>query len=505
MTAALARPPRARLSAVLLGACALASELQAKEIWERKWLEVTSPNFVVISQLDEKSTRTITQELEDFRQVVAIFTNARVLEPRVPTQLYVFSGPFRDIGLAENIAGYFEPRMRANYAVARRVQTVSVSHIIQHEYTHFLLRNQGRQAYPRWYDEGLADLLGTVNLREGAFDFGNAPRDRLMTLGSMPWLDYDQILAPAPREEWSTTDTGRFYAQSWALLHYLIWGREGADFSAQLARFLESEESGKPPVEAFELAFGEDVKALKANVRRYLAKARYGKGKLKNPFDPAGLQVRRVRPDEIAAAMGHLCMVMGDAQAAARYVDAALAANSRNASALVYKADLHKTDGRFEEAKALYEQAIAIEPDNDLHHLDFGEFWLQRARSEQDPSERTEYLKLARRQFVTAHDLNENNPETLAVYGSSFLLEGEPVAKGLDTLELAHELLPSNPQIKLRLARIYAGIGRAEEARSLLLAVRAWEEGDYSTSAAKLLEGMESLPTASSTSEEPAD
>jgi Flp pilus assembly protein TadD len=196
-------------------------------------------------------------------------------------------------------------------------------------------------------------------------------------------------------------------------------------------------------------------------------------------------------PDEVAAAIGHLCIEIGQIDKARPYVDAALQFNPNNARALVDKGDLYKHDKNYEAARARYEKAIALEPKNDWHHLDFGEYWLTVAGTQEDPDQRRYMLLQARQELFVADKLNEKNPETLAIYGESFLWKGEDPAKGIDTLELAHQLLPSNANIKFMLARAYVAVGRRDDARRLLNAMRAWSHEGGAEAAEKLLQEID--------------
>lgn len=481
---------------IVIAMIAFTAPAQAREVWEGTWLEARSPNFVVTSALRKASTVKLVQELEDFRTLVGAVTNAGTLQERVPTRVYVFKGPAPEVGLTGNIAGYLRPGMRSNYAAVRIINGLPLSHSLQHEYTHFLMRNQGHQAYPKWYDEGLAEVLGTVDLRNGRFTLGNASPGRMLTL-SVPgaWMPYSRVVDDSQLTKLSAIDNGRFYAQSWALAHYLIYGKPKLDFSTALKGYLADRERGTPPVEAFEKAFHEDTATLGKTIRGYLDHARYSRGELNDPFDPGRISVRELTSDSVAAQLAGLSMATGRGKEAGKFADAALAANPDNAAALVVRADLYKFAGKYSEAEALYPKAIALEPANDLHHLDFGEYWLARAvgADADDAAARQRYFANARQEFVLADKLNDRNPETLAIYGTSYLQEGVEPAKGLPTLEFAHELLPSNPAIKMMLAQMYVAVGRAPEARPLLKAVMAWETGKPAEFAGKLLASIDGV------------
>ncbi|MCK6371200.1 MAG: tetratricopeptide repeat protein [Gammaproteobacteria bacterium] len=488
------RPGLRAVVLATLGLIAAAAPAAAKELYERSWLEARSPNFVVVSALGKKANVALVQELEDFRQVVALFTNAGIVEPRVPTWLFVFPGEVEALGLSGDVGGFFLGRMRANYAAIRPSRGLSLAHVIQHEYTHFLVHNQSRLLYPRWYQEGFAELLSTVNLRGGRFDLGNAATGRVYALRDPLafWLPFDRLLDDEQFTKLTDVERQRYYSQAWALVHYLSWGKPAPSITDGLAAYLAAREAGTATVPAFEGAFDEDAGQLAKAVIRYLERdARYHKGTLRRPFPAEEVRLRTLRRDEVAALLGDFCIAAGNLEAARSFVSAALEANPRSPMALVGKADLDRFAGRHPEAEALYPQAIALEPDNDLHHLDFGEYWLDRAEAADDTEQRKRSLSKARAEFVLANKLNDRNPETLAMYGSSFLLEGEDPARGLETLEYAHELLPSEPGIKMLLAQLYIAVERPDDARALLRAVATWEHGNEADVARNLLARLE--------------
>ena len=76
-------------------------------------------------------------------------------------------------------------------------------------------------------------------------------------------------------------------------------------------------------------------------------------------------------------------------------------------------------------------------------------------------------LKQARQHYVRSYKLDPGIPETYAMYGSSFLAPGEDPARGLETLEHAYSLLPSNTEILWLLAQAYVQLGREDDARPL--------------------------------------
>ena len=65
-----------------------------------------------------------------------------------------------------------------------------------------------------------------------------------------------------------TSRRGGFYAESWALVHYLISGNP--ERRQQAAEYLRLAQAGTPPDQIFAKAFGADPAALERELRAYV-------------------------------------------------------------------------------------------------------------------------------------------------------------------------------------------------------------------------------------------
>ncbi len=463
--------PNARVTCAAGLVVLLALPASAKELWQYDWIEVRTPHFVIASAQDAEDTNELARELEDFRRLVEMLTNIGRFEERVPTKIFFLPRRESDLGFNANIAGYFESGMRANYAAT--VPTGSYSdEILKHEYIHFLIHNRDRLLYPTWFDEGFADFFASMSVRGQRFEYGKPMDARVSWLVNSPWLSYKTVLQARDTSALGRDRGAMFYAQAFLLVHYLVL--ENGDFGRRNGDFLKRRERGEPPLDAFEAAFGLDPDLLTGKLMRYLPKLKFYKGTLKQPLPPVEAKTRSLQPPEIAAALGTLALQVQGADAARKYYEAALAADADYGPALTGVGDLHKFAGRFAEAKPYYEKAIALEPEDENHELDFAEYFLDLASQEKDAGMRAEAAREARRHFMRAYQLNPDNPETLAMNGASYLVEGEDAAKGVESLEVAHQLLPSQTQIRLLLARGYIAAGDTEKARSQLEVLLAW-------------------------------
>src|SRR6185295_12552968 len=65
------------------------------------------------------------------------------------------------------------------------------------------------------------------------------------------------------------TATRRFYAEAWALTHYLLLGDNGSH-QPKLREYMEALQTGEATDRAFARIFGENLDALETGVRRHI-------------------------------------------------------------------------------------------------------------------------------------------------------------------------------------------------------------------------------------------
>jgi tetratricopeptide (TPR) repeat protein len=463
------------------------SPVSAAKIWEREWREIRTQHFVIASALPEDQSAALATELENFRFVAQrlILPGAvGAFEERIPTKVYMLPSPERGLGLDGRIAGYFRADMRANYAVMLASGDAS-DEVLKHEYTHFLMHNLNAQLYPKWYNEGFADVLSTLTVTNGVIEYGKPMTWRIPSLTWESWMSVPQVLECCAHSP--NVDMSLFEAQSWLLVHYLMIGRDGHKFSSEAADFLRRSEGGTPQIEAFEAAFGVDSHDLQRTLVTYTRNMRYFRSQGGVSLPPVDLQVRRMAVNEVAANLGLLALIHGNYKESEGYYAAALEANPNNGVALAGMGDIHKHAKRFDEAERHYALAVAAEPANANHELDWGEYFLQRADDEPDAEKRRALLVEARRHFARSYAVNALNPETLDQNGKTYLVDGEDPMKAVASLEAAHDLLPSQTSIQRHLAAAYVKTGQREPARVLLNRLLTWSHSADDDDIKKLL------------------
>ena len=275
----------ARLRRLLLGALALAAlgrPLAAADTW----LSARTAHFEMFSSASESESRRLLLALEQFRaNFLASFPLRGAAEPHTTVVLFRTEREFRPYtplfgGKPKAVAGYFLP---GDDAVMIALTTdldggdTDPTEVIYHEYLHLLLHVRGTPV-PVWLNEGLAELFSTFHLDGDKVEFGAAKDNHVAVLSQSALLPLAKLFAvtrdsPDYNEEHRA---GLFYAQAWALTHYLVCGADRAN-SAKLARFISRLGESGGTEASFREAFGTDYRPMEQALRTYLEGGSYFK------------------------------------------------------------------------------------------------------------------------------------------------------------------------------------------------------------------------------------
>jgi tetratricopeptide (TPR) repeat protein len=455
---------------------------------DRAWYEYRSAHFVVVSDQDEARVAAAIDALELFRAFVFKVTNARAGNEIVPVDFYLFGnrGDFLDTIKMPNVLGYMRSGLRIQYMVAGDgVIGLDSQHVVFHEYVHYLLRNGGTSAlHPKWYDEGLAEMLAATRFRseQNKVVLGADIPERIADLRAGIHVALSEIVATNDLTDWHPYRVSIFYSKSFALVNYLHVSRlVGNDRYPQMNEYLRLYREGVDSTAAFEQAFGMPVSAMERELGQFLSRSQ--RPVLELPMDRFprdGTYTRRaVPPQEIAYRMGYL-MLNRNPSGARKLFEADGRAHS-DARFRAGVAVSYQFEEKFDDALETMNAALASAPNDPVvlqEAADLRAIW---CRSEKPPSHCSEFRAEARNEYEMLLAIEPERLEAEAAFGALLNDLGAP-ADAATHLERVYARAPWYVPAIAELGIAREGTGDADGAVPLLRRAMAWTESDAALS-----------------------
>jgi len=448
---------------------------------EKPWVEVRSPNFVVVSNAGEKQAR---RAADAFEQIRAVFQKG--LKVRVdPGKPFVILAVRDEKSLRELLPEFWEVKGRMRPAgvfqggeeklyVALRLdaQGENPYHAVYHEYVHMLM-NLNFRGIPLWLNEGLAEFYGNTVIGEKEVGIGRPSESALLRLNESKFLPLRDLFAADHRSpHYNEADKASiFYAESWALTHYLMLGEKGE--KKRLAEFAALVLSDVPEEAALQRAFG-DLKVLEKALHDYVRQTSFLYARMKKPADvqEESFPVRDLPAAETAAVRGDFLLRTKRPREAQALLEEALRLDPNLSAAHENLGFLHYREGRRQDAAKFFDQAVKLDSRSYLAHYYHAMLKL-RFDEESSPEELENSLK-------RAIDLNHNFAAGYATLAGFYLRRDKNLEMALGLARRAAQLEPGNATFQLNVGGILLRMGRVEEAQKLgeqLLARAKSEEG----------------------------
>lgn len=431
------------------------------------WTTVKADELTFISNASDSVTTNIVRELLRMRAAVGEITMLRV-RSSLPTTVFVFANersfaPYRDAVFgpdSDDITGVFLSTESGNFILLRGDSASGVDRVVFHELTHYFVRNT-MTALPAWLNEGFAEFYSTFATSGDEVSIGRPVVEHVQ------WLREQQLL---PLRELFNVDhdspiynessrRGVFYAESWALMHYLMLGNP--ERRTQLREFLRLIGTHSTD-EAFDRAFGDVTYAkLEQELRAYVGHRAfaYTKYSMKDLDASEASDPQPLERAEVLYAFGHLLAYGGrdNAADATRFLNEALKADPAHAGAYADLGHLYDAAGQRAAADSAFAKAVQLGGNDANVYLQFGNYILQ-----------TDPLK-ARDAFRKAAQLDSNSAPAWAGLGATYVLTpSRDKSEGITALEKSLALVPGDVGAAFYLAQLYAMSGRRADAARLV-------------------------------------
>ncbi len=446
---------------LLLPLCAVAAD---------NWIEVRSPHFTVNTNAGERDARRIADQFEQIRQMFhAAFAGLRV-DPAQPIVIVAAKNESTiKLYLPEewevkghiHHAGMYQPGEDKDYVILRLDSGGdNPFHTLYHEYTHALLRLNFSNL-PIWLNEGLAEFFGNSTLGDKEVRTGTIDPGHLYLLNQSKLIPIETLLEVDHNSPYynEMNRASVFYAESWAVVHYLMMDNEARKKQA-MRNFLSAWEKSGDQLEAARTAFG-DLTQFGKKIEVY---SRQG-----------SFQIGLVKVGQEAKEKNYAVR------------------NLSLGEALALRGDFFTHHNRGEQAQSVLEEAVKSEPNLPFAHEALGYYHYRRQETEKAETEIMEAIRLgatgfaplylhgmllmrekgfsteaaqeAKNSFEKAVQINPQFAPAYEGLSQAYSRSAEAQTQAVNAAIKAVQLDPSQPAYAINLAYLLLNNSRFSEAR----------------------------------------
>lgn len=469
-----------------------------------QWLEASSDHFVIYSGQNEKAVREFAERLERFHAAMAYVYKKEPVKPSPSNRVTIFvvasDAEVRKVTGVNNqlVRGVYLPRAGSSIAVIPKLKgasklELSGETVLYHEYAHHLMiSGLATRAYPRWFVEGFAEYFAGVKFKDdGSIMLGTPPYFRAMEVAYGREVPIRRLLEFDGGITIENAGLDTFYAQSWALFHYLQMSPERA---GQISAYGRQLAAGRSALKAAEAAFG-NLDQLNKDLDNYMRRHRVNVLVLDRSKVASGpIALRKLRPGEGAMMPVIIESKVGVSPDEAKGLlpEARKIASSypEDPVVLTALAEAEFDAGNDDEAIAAADRAIAIDPQQVNAHIQKGYALSRKVQSGALPEES---WAAVRTQFAKANRIENDHPIPLMHFYLGYLAQNQkPSKNAIDGLEWALQLAPFDPALRWLVVQQMIADERFQEAANTLAPLAySPHPGEHTDKARQLLKEIE--------------
>ena len=243
---------------------------------EPVWHAAETQHFIIYSKSPQQRIEQLATDLESYDKLIRMATDINDNLPPVKVRVYEVDGMNdvqKALGIDETsgVAGFYTSNSLGPYLVTPHSIDAGIDPeftaaiVMHHEYAHHLMLQYFPVAYPSWYIEGFAELIGASKVMDdGRIGYGMPARYRSHAIAATNWVPLQELLT---HEKVYGLDT---YAQGWAVTHFFTFDKKR---SQQFRQYLAALNSGQSLADAAKV-FG-DLNQLDREARSYVTSSSF--------------------------------------------------------------------------------------------------------------------------------------------------------------------------------------------------------------------------------------
>lgn len=438
------------------------------------WTVYKSPHFRLYSDLDKSKVESALLDFEVFRATLIELLHLNNKD-FVPVDIYVFKSQrdYAKIQPNRKVSGFFRDTVRGPVMVIGPgdFRKLNLS-TLYHEYLHYLVRVNSSFRYPRWFDEGTAELYSSLEYDENFVVIGKMAERAAGKYANSGLLDLESLLTKTNILSAPSTTIKKYYSTAWLFVHFLQFSSVNGfdDYSASLTKFLDLNNKGVAPLKAFEQSFSVSIEALQKQLERYNRKRTLYAKRFTKPKITLNYESNELDQGLLYANMSHLAFSNGQRQSSDRFHAQALTLN--NPKALSVQSFLLVREGKTVKALSLLEGLVRAKDLDAEVYLNIGQAYKELIR--RLPKRNDEMRRLAIYYLEQAKKLGHYS-QTLVFLADLYWQTGE-YQKASEEIIAAVTLMPSNIYLNYKAGSYMVKLQNKEDAHFFLGNVINWSK-----------------------------
>lgn len=340
---------------------------------KHSFIRLSTDTLEVISDAGEPQARRALARMQQMERLLG--------QRKTQIRAYLFKDDrwFGDLRPVPTAQGFYQSAAERDYLAV--IAGPEGLRALSHEFVHASLEHTTARR-PVWLEEGVAEFYSTVALEKDRWVVGRPIESHVRALRQVDWLTPRELFGIGKNSSVYNEGNrvGVFYAQSWAVVHFL-YTQPG--YRERIAKFAELLDEGVPVEEACLRAFRRSAKDVLDEARQRLLRGQFPMAELEGDTLEAPLVRLSSVGEEVVAelalargkialarklyqqqgsatALGLLALAQGDASAAGRYFDQAVAEDVPE-STPYFEAAMLRRDAK-QPFEPLLRQAVARNP-----------------------------------------------------------------------------------------------------------------------------------------------
>ena len=446
---------------ILAAACLCAGAVRAET-----WVEVRSPNFRVMSNGGEKKAREVAVH---FEQIRTVYRSSLPFAAAHASPLITILAAKDEKSLSQLLPDYWgkershpaglfvEGQQRYYILMNGDVPGPNPYLVIFHEYFHSLTLPYYPDM-PLWLAEGMADFYANTIIDSKDVSLGMPNQGQLELLQEQKILPLDVLFRVDQNSPYYSekNKTSIFYAESWALTHYLLLA-DNQSHRKILADFLSHLDHGEPMDQAELAAFG-NIQQFQKQFNDYISRHSFNYVKYPAPAQVNGNEFpsRVLSPAEAVARIGDSFVCRNRPKEAKPILDQALALDPKLPLAHQAMGFYYLTQNERDLARQSFAAAIALDPNDFLTHFYYAILSPWPAVGSASPE--LEY------EFRRSIELNPDFAPSYEALARAKANGNHDLPEAFQLAKKAQQLRPGELHYVLTMARILLQMGKTTEA-----------------------------------------